>query len=928
MSGSVRCSLWTSFVSSLGLSALEFSAAEAIARLYSPNRFNQQSTTTNKPTLSLATSTQVGTSLTTLGVPDQLAASLPQAPAVRDHSPLSSMTSSGKQVGSAPRYPRACDLYRSRPQLLATSYRAEAIFSYALVFLVRDEWCNDEDLSALSAVHPDYDALIRCVPEMQVLDFSSLREPLADYESHTTVSKGRVRLFAACAIYYGLDFGLVVRYLDGEFTAAHRDVSAILKCAEPFVQPGTLSNMSRILTHGSPAHLNWFEPHTNKHAFVRRGNHPAVRQHQQIVDKTLAKEVRYSHLIPLPRWMCTCSAYGHHVPQNILIKPGKKPRLIWDGKTKKFYYEITTNEMTGTELEENILFGTVFMSFCIWIYNLRISYPDEIIYLAFLDISACFRFPRIAPDLVGAFGFIVGPLYYLANAMVFGSIALASSWEPFRLAIAAIATSLFTCVGLLARHEVLLRRVRWAPRLAGPVRLVRASPCSWNTGVFRLDGLRLPTPHCIYVDDDLLAEVEAFLPQALACAAEAIFRIMGRPLPIIRPSPLAMDKFDELVVASHQVLLGFEFDTCRMHVSLPPVFHEEVVALLSSHWHAGRKSFTVHELELLVGKLGRIAQAYRPMYYLMSHLYSSVAFALRENASFLVSSSRSFRELIRRVKSGRHSDTVTSDDKRIVDFALSQAARRLHGCAEVYRIPRSLRDELDLILALLSDPSIELCTPLAHVVPRDPTFVAAADSCKYSGGGYSADLRFMWYLRYPDEVVSRALLPNNKSGKYISINCLEMLCIVVNFSACIYACWYDGVDMSCFPVLLNWCDNVSAGSWVNTRCKSSLLGRALGRLFCGLLMGSPLAIQAEWLATSLNVVADDISRLKTNENVVVDYSEVLLSHPVLHSCRIFQPSDFLLTTLWDLLLNSASPDPLAVARLAPETLGSFISLDS
>jgi hypothetical protein len=32
----------------------------------------------------------------------------------------------------------------------------------------------------------------------------------------------------------------------------------------------------------------------------------------------------------------------------------------------------------------------------------------------------------------------VGPIFYAANAGVFGSVASASSWEPFRVAIAAL----------------------------------------------------------------------------------------------------------------------------------------------------------------------------------------------------------------------------------------------------------------------------------------------------------------------------------------------------------------------------------------------------------------------------------------------------------------------------------------------------------
>ena len=152
---------------------------------------------------------------------------------------------------------------------------------------------------------------------------------------------------------------------------------------------------------------------------------PSVAQHGKLVAKMLTKEVRNSHLIHMARWVCTCSPWGRHVPQNILIKPRKKPRLIWDRLTHMFWHKTSMNMVTPMELEMDITFGTAFTDLCIWIWNLRISYPDEDIFLVFLDISSCFRFPRIFPDLVGAFGFIVGPIFYAANAGVFGSV------EPF-----------------------------------------------------------------------------------------------------------------------------------------------------------------------------------------------------------------------------------------------------------------------------------------------------------------------------------------------------------------------------------------------------------------------------------------------------------------------------------------------------------------
>ena len=62
--------------------------------------------------------------------------------------------------------------------------------------------------------------------------------------------------------------------------------------------------------------------------------------------------------------------------------------------------------MTPIENEAGIDFGRTKMKFLTSIYFWRISYPDETIYIALADITACFRFPRILADITGAFGFV------------------------------------------------------------------------------------------------------------------------------------------------------------------------------------------------------------------------------------------------------------------------------------------------------------------------------------------------------------------------------------------------------------------------------------------------------------------------------------------------------------------------------------------
>ena len=131
-----------------------------------------------------------------------------------------------------------------------------------------------------------------------------------------------------------------------------------------------------------------------------------------------------------------------------------------------------------------------------------------------------------------------------------------------------------------------------------------------------------------------------------------------------------------------------------------------------------------------------------------------------------------------------------------------------------------------------------------------------------------------------------------------------MVCVIVNYATAIYACWHNGIDLSHFPTILNWCDNTSACKWINTRCKESLIGHTLGRLFLWIDNGI-----RSWSGRRLhldvwNVVADDISHLKRSSDGHYDHSKLTSDHPLLCSCRTFQPSKSLLTMLWDIVLNN------------------------
>ena len=164
---------------------------------------------------------------------------------------------------------------------------------------------------------------------------------------------------------------------------------------------------------------------------IKRGNSKSFNENPELVAKTMNKEDRYSHVLPLDELLCTFSPYCRHTTQILVIKLGKNDRLCYEASTTRLPTDIVMNQVTPVKNKAPITFGTTKMQFLVDIYNTRISFLDAPILLGTANIKACFRFPRIHANLTGTFGFIAGGYFLLAIAMVFDSIASTSSWEPF-----------------------------------------------------------------------------------------------------------------------------------------------------------------------------------------------------------------------------------------------------------------------------------------------------------------------------------------------------------------------------------------------------------------------------------------------------------------------------------------------------------------
>jgi hypothetical protein len=107
--------------------------------------------------------------------------------------------------------------------------------------------------------------------------------------------------------------------------------------------------------------------------------------------------------------------------------------------------------------------------------------------------------------------------------------------------------------------------------------------------------------------------------------------------------------------------------------------------------------------------------------------------------------------------------------------------------------------------------------------------------------------------------------------------------------------------------------------------KKSIIGQALARFFCGLLIGSNIGINATWISTITNKIADEISRIKKFAHnpfsFQFDFAKLQQDHAELRHCRFFQPSHELLSMIWDILLTRNLPDLDKVRLLKQNSLG-------
>lgn len=797
---------------------------------------------------------------------------------------------------------------------LKKSFHTEKTVWQILLPTLKSGFFTTSDTTALQASHVHIDLLIQNIPKYVHIDFTSLRDIDTNYASYTSIPKIAIHRFAACAVYYDFHLASVMRYLGNNYTNEHIDPQKLLARIKNIVPHKVYEELRLMLTTGAPAHINGSSTAENFETFLQYGNHSTVPvEPTPQLQKSILKEFKNQWVFMLPPWFARFIPNGHTTPHGLISKPHKKDRLVFDGSFTPLYNSICINMLTNKENEPEIKFQYTWIKHMTRIWNLRLTYPHDEIFLMADDVAGAFRHCKYNPEIISAFMFNLCDTLCVSTGQNFGTNFAPSNWEAFAKVREYLAEHLYDDPNINQKHKDLLSLVHVEREPYHFHSFTKARYCSKNRGVCGPTGWAVKTPHHMFVDDNLLADVEHRLMRALAAGFEALFIIFGQPDEAKRKSAIAMDKLLDTTMSHKQVQLGMLVNTRKMTYVRDP----KKIAILKEDvriW-TKRQKYTLPELNSLLGRIEDLSQHVIWTRVLFMNIRQGITKA-RARSEAKVRANPHNSELLQ----WERSKSASLEAKQKRNFAQKHIQKRIWQSKQEHFFNTQTKKDIKLLYQFLQQPASRWEVPIAHVVDRDPEFESFGDASLDSGGGFSTTLRFWWYWEWPEKVQKQTLkhwvkVPNSEDPQtLISINLLEYVAIIINYAAATFVLanttfGKGPVGSICehpYPTLCNWADNRSAIAWTRKLCNSTAEGRALTRIFASLNFDNSLGCVSQYIKGKDNVLADSISRFKPS-NISSQYFILSQANHELKHCQRLH-----LTNKFSLLLTQALLNPNSI----------------
>ena len=817
---------------------------------------------------------------------------------------------------------------------LRQSFRSRASLRHILLPLWKSGYLAGETPTWKSFARAYYPVatLYHLLQDYGDVDFNPLRGFPPNWDAESSINRDRVAMVSAALLHFNGSVADMVRWIGGPHVGAHRNHAAILSRLEAAALPPELiSTLRRIFFDGIPAYCNADSSEENFVAYLRYGNHKTVDADPTKAYKATLKDNKRGFTLLFDHRLMLFLLHAHSTPQGMVDLDSlfKNPRPIFDSSFRPEAWCMAINDWTSKSTEPPLTFAEAEMLFMIWLYNLRVTYPDLEIYLADDDISGAFRWLKYNPNLMALHACIMCGYGLINTGGTFGDNTTPSNFDPIALARRLLAQFIWTSdfpAQQAARKFIPPINLADPP---SPVEVSHFCPAdrdSLNPGVLNPDGSRKPPPYNMHVDDNLYADVGEFMERTVSSSMAALFDVLGTPDNPDVPPALSYDKLENSY--NHlRKMVGRKFDSRALTVGMLSHKREQLITILEA-W-IPKSNYVIQEAASLLGLLDnhtKYCPWARCWYFAIQN---SVRLALLQRfeilarrPNFQATKEASLRRIL-----------PPSLAKRLDPLLARERARVIWSTNQSFKVTEDDRASLQVLLSYLRDTTEPWATPLGMIVPRIPTIFSQGDASHAGGGAHCPTLEFWFDVAWSPTVVQGLTRLKSKNPGYVHINAMEYVVLILQHAAVVARLeqatdsqlqrWFPGGKPD-IPYWLADIDNMVSKCWDHDMSARGKAGQSLLGVSSELKRQFRLRAESQHLEGKRNVVADDISRVDFSLPVSTRFPQLFAKHPSLATWDYFLPSQPLLQLLYSRLFSGPKTEPCVL----PTVLGRFLPASS
>jgi hypothetical protein len=250
------------------------------------------------------------------------------------------------------------------------------------------------------------------------------------------------------------------------------------------------------------------------------------------------------------------------------------------------------------DISPPVYYATAFQRHLTYIWNLRISHPNEDILQYGDDITAAFRRVLYHPDIAVVFASVFMEYLIIPVGSIFGSRFGPSWW----CILGELRAHLSTYLSSQPPSPLLplSSRVRLVapPTLRQKAQLIPAVADTIHRGTHAITPSR--ATYSCFVDDTQTAALRHDIHHVINCGVVSAYLLLGSPATDRRPSCLNEEKWRDC--ASYVMdFLGFTVDTRKISVSWPTAKRLHLRDLIATDWQARPCIQTPRAIAVLLG---------------------------------------------------------------------------------------------------------------------------------------------------------------------------------------------------------------------------------------------------------------------------------------------------------------------------------------